>query len=45
MQYSLEEKAYVQALGNAATYWMIDDRPEIDNTASETSLVFAREDK
>ena len=37
-----QESAYVDALRNAATYRVVDDRLEIANAAGETTLVFAR---
>ena len=37
-----QEDAYIEALRNAATYRVIDDRLEIDNAAGETTLVFLK---
>jgi heat shock protein HslJ len=37
-----QEKAYIEALQNAATYQVIDDRLEIGDASSETMLVFLR---
>jgi heat shock protein HslJ len=37
-----QEAAHIEALRNAATYRVVDDRLEISNTAGETTLVFAR---
>ena len=36
-----QEAADIEALQSAATYRMIGDRLEIDNAASEITLVFA----
>ena len=38
-----QEAAYIEALLNAATYRVVDDRLEIDNAAGETTLVFIRD--
>ena len=37
-----QEKAYIGALLNAATYQLIEERLEIDDASGETALVFAR---
>jgi heat shock protein HslJ len=40
-----QEAAYTSALQNAAAYRVMDDRLEIDNSAGETTLVFARKEE
>ncbi|MDY6877729.1 MAG: META domain-containing protein [Chloroflexota bacterium] len=35
-----QERAYIEALRNAAAYWVMDDCLEIANAAGETTLVF-----
>jgi heat shock protein HslJ len=37
-----QEDAYIEALRSAAVYRVVDDRPEIDNAAGETTLVFLK---
>lgn len=40
-----QEKAYVQALRQAKTYRIVDDRLEIENAAGETILAYVRQEK